>query len=161
MKDENELLPCTEPSDFVEDSGICEDIVLDNEPVSDADPVEVESIPIPDDLELICARERAEREYDEFKSLFPELSLTALPDQVVSDVRSGLPLCAACALYERRRAALLADAGRVNTENRERSFPLQSGVESCHFTRDEVKSMTPADVRTNYKKIIESMYHWN
>ncbi len=123
---------------------------------------EVESQPIPDDFELICARERADREYDEFRSLFPDMSLTSLPDRVVEDVRAGMPLCAACALYERRRAAELAEAERANAENRERSFTLRSdGGNDSYFTPDEVKEMSSAEVRSNYKRIIESMNHWN
>ncbi len=134
---------------------------LEPSEVPNAETAEVEHPPIPDDFELICARERADREYDEFKSLFPDMSLAELPDGVLDDIRSGMPLCAACALYERRRAVALADAERANSENRERSFVLHTGGRNeAYFTSDEVKEMSSAEVRTNYKKIIESMNHW-
>ncbi len=148
-----------------------ENVVTAEEVASDVETVELrtepetaeaEIQPIPDDLELICARERADREYDEFKSLFPEMSVSDLPDSVRESVRAGIPLCAACALYERRRAAALAEAERANAENRERSFALHSdGGNGSYFTPDEVKEMSSAEVRKNYKRIIESMNHWN
>ncbi len=118
--------------------------------------------PLPDDYELLCARERADREYDEFRSLFPEMKLTELPDSVRESVRSGVPLCAACALYELRRARAVEAAAAVNAANSDLSFALEkSSAADGYFSPEEVREMSPSEVRTNYKKIIESMNHWN
>ncbi len=149
MPNENENDVLTEETETV-------DATLDSESV------ELETAPISDELELIRARERADREYDEFTQLFPEMSLSELPDSVVEGVQSGLTLCAACALYERRRDRALVEAERANDENRERSFVLHSdGGNDPYFSQDEVREMSPGEVHKNYKKIIESMNHWN
>ena len=45
--------------------------------------------------------DRMTRECEEFESYFPEVSLRTLPDEVWGQVRAGVPLAAAYALYER------------------------------------------------------------
>lgn len=119
-------------------------------------------VPLPDAYELLCAQERAAREYDEFCSLFPKMTLSELPDSVRDSVREGVPLLAAAALYELRRLRADEAAAAANAANSELSFTLEKGgVTDVFFSPEEVREMSPSEVRTNYKKIIESMNHWN
>lgn len=106
--------------------------------------------------------EAAEAEYSEFISLFPKMKLCELPDQVINDITAGVPLVAACALYERRREALRSVAAAVNEKNREAAFAIAgNGTQHGEFTPEQVKSMSNAEIKTHYKSIIESMKHWN
>lgn len=122
----------------------------------------VEPTPLPDNYELLCARERADREYDEFRSLFPQMTLSELPDSVRDSVREGVPLLAAAALYELRRIRAAEAAAAANAANTELSFALEKrGDADVFFSPEEVREMSASEVRSNYKKIIESMNHWN
>ena len=122
----------------------------------------VEPTPLPDNYELLCARERADREYDEFRSLFPQMTLSELPDSVRDSVREGVPLLAAAALYELRRIRAAEAAAAANAANSELSFALEKrGDADVFFSPEEVREMSASEVRSNYKKIIESMNHWN
>lgn len=105
-------------------------------------------------------RARMESEYEEFRTLFPDASLTALPDAVWQDVAAGSSLAAAFALFERRRAHTLALAVESNARNQQRSAGALHGTDSGDLTPAEVRAMTPLEVRTNYEKIMRSMQKW-
>lgn len=113
-------------------------------------------------LDSLIREERISNEYAEFKSLFPGVSVSELPDSVLSSVKNGVPLSAAYALYERRRAMSESVASGVNQKNRELSFAVKNGKTSeIYFSPDEVRQMSPSEVKANYSKIIDSMSHWN
>lgn len=106
--------------------------------------------------------ESSAAEYAEFCRLFPGVSLSSLPDEVAASVNAGVPLSAAYALYDRRRAVSAAAAETVNSKNRELSFAVKrNDTQDGYFSPDEVREMSAADVRANYGRIIESMSHWH
>lgn len=108
------------------------------------------------------AAERMEREIGEFSRLFPTADLNGLPDTVCNDVRAGVPLAAAYALYEKRREAQQIAAQKQNELNRELSTgPVGKRPDDSFFTPDEVRAMSRGEVRANYSKILESMKKWN
>ena len=115
--------------------------------------------------ERIAEREatyrRLERECAEFRELYPETPLSALPDKVWADVQAGVPMAAAFALAERKRMILEAEAERVNRENKKNAPEGLSGSEEVYYSPAEVKAMTQEQVRKNYEKIIQSMEKWN
>lgn len=114
-----------------------------------------------DPLERLYDQEKASHEYSEFCSLFPGVTLDSLPDTVCDDIRAGIPLSAAYALYERRRDRDAELAATVNGRNAAKSFKLtKSGSDDSYFSFDEVKQMSQHEVRTNYDKILLSMRHW-
>ncbi len=49
----------------------------------------------------------------------------------------------------------------VNRANRESSAGSVRGVQSDYFSYNEVKEMTPAQVRKNFSRIVDSMGKWN
>ena len=50
----------------------------------------------------------------------------------------------------------------INEKNRERSFAVKKNFSSdSYFSPTEVKEMSPAEVKANYNKIIDSMSHWH
>ena len=112
-------------------------------------------------LNSLIREERISNEYEEFKSLFPGVSVSALPDSVLSSVRGGVPLSAAYALYERRKAVSESIASDINQKNRELSFAVKNGSAEAYFSPSEVRQMSAAEVKANYSKIIDSMSHWN
>ena len=103
---------------------------------------------------------RREAEFAEFRSLYPDLPLSALPDSVWEDVSRGIPLSAAVALSERRRELTQKQAEEANRKNRHREGGEIGNPTSGYFSAREVRAMTPKEVRENYKKIMLSMPKW-
>jgi len=106
------------------------------------------------------ALERMGAECAEFCELYPEQSPTDLPDEVWENMHRGIPLAAAFALYERRRSRVEEAAKLLNAKNRDRS---SGGVEASaggYLSPDEVRAMSPSEVRANYESILLSMQKW-
>ena len=100
-------------------------------------------------------------ECEEFHTLYPQTPLSALPDSVWQDVKQGVPLAAAYALAERRRAYTEALANSKNEQNKKCSTGALSATENEYFTPGEVRAMTQGEVRANYQKIMLSMQTWH
>ena len=49
----------------------------------------------------------------------------------------------------------------INRANRESSAGSVRGSQSDYFSYNEVKEMTPAQVRKNFSRIVDSMGKWN
>lgn len=104
---------------------------------------------------------RVGRDYEEFRTLYPNVNVSDLPDSVWKDVRCGIPIAAAYALAEQRRRRIEEQARAANLANAERSSgPMLSG-EPEFFSPADVRAMTRDEVRHNYQKIIQSMKKWN
>ena len=105
--------------------------------------------------------ERASAECAEFIRLYPGVSLSEIPASVWEMARGGVPLAAAYAYGEvirRQKEAEIADADR---RAREASSGSLSGGGEEFYSPDEVRRMSPEEVRANYKKITESMKKWH
>ena len=106
--------------------------------------------------------ERIFAQIREFATVFPKRAVSSITDEVWDRVRDGVPLAAAYALYEKQREASENYAREVNERNASRSAgAISSSPESGYYSPSEVKSMTPGEVRKNYRLIIESMKKWN
>lgn len=103
---------------------------------------------------------RQEAEFFEFRSLYPGVPLSSLPDAVWDDVRRGIPLTAAFALSERRRVLAEKQAAEANRKNGDRDYGAVSGSASGFLSAREVRAMSPAEVRENYTEIMLSMPKW-
>ncbi len=108
------------------------------------------------------ALEKMSREFGEFSEIFPTTDIKSLPDSVWEEVKAGIPLAAAYALYEKKCAIRAEAANNANLKN----SALSSGaigreVTENFYTPDEVRAMSRAEVKKNYSKIIESMKKWN
>lgn len=113
--------------------------------------------------ELREARKAAERIRDEcveFGALYPDVPLRTIPDDVWEDIRRGIPIAAAYALSERRRAYTEQIADAVNKQNASRSSGAVGGEAPSFYSANEVRAMSPAEVRENYRKILLSMPKW-
>ena len=132
---------------------------LTQEEDSEAEIVETEGSN--DRLEALKKHESIAEEYKEFSELFPGVSIGSLPDSVNESVRSGVPLSAAYALYHYKKEVAEAAASAINEKNRKRSFAVKKNdLSDSYFSPSEVKEMSPAEVKANYSKIIDSMSHW-
>lgn len=106
--------------------------------------------------------ERVLEEIGEFTELFPKKSLESVPEEVWDKVKSGVPLAAAYALYEKKAEAQAAFTEEVNRKNAERSSgAVGREVGSIYYSPSEVRKMSAAEVKKNYAIIIESMKKWN
>lgn len=104
---------------------------------------------------------RMGQECEEFRELYPEVALSALPDAVWADVRRGIPIAAAYALNERKQALTAQKAATYNQSNALRSSGALSPTESDYFSPEAVRAMTQKEVRANYQKIMRSMQKWH
>lgn len=100
-------------------------------------------------------------EFEDFSVLYPDTSLSEIPDEVWSDVKKGIPLAASFALLQKRQAKLEEIAEDTNRRNRSRSSGSLESPDNDYFSPDEVRSMSREDVRKNYSKIMSSMSKWH
>lgn len=154
MPEENVIIP-TENEDCSEIQDCSDETPADVTP--EVTPLEVEEL---DRLEELRMRQSIDAEYLEFARLFPGTDVSSLPDSVCESVRAGVPLAAAYALYEKKKSFESFAAHEKNSKNAALSFPISENGTEKYFSPDEVKSMSRDEVRTNYKRIIESMRHW-
>ncbi len=105
---------------------------------------------------------RLDVECAEFSSLYPDVSITSLPDSVWQSVKKGVPISAAYALEVRRAEVKAQKARTVNRDNSQMSSgALGNDNRNDFFSPAEVRAMSAAEVRANYTKIIESMSKWH
>ena len=105
---------------------------------------------------------RMQAELGEFSKVFPDIGLETIPAEVWSSVKSGVPLAAAYALYEKKAAAYQKLTQSVNAKNSEQSSgAIGKESDSIYYSPSEVRKMSPAEVRAKYNIIIESMKKWN
>ena len=102
-----------------------------------------------------------DREYTEFSALFPDVSVSSLPDEVWQDVAHGASLAAAYALAEKKRAVAHQRASDSNTSNRSRSAGAVQTTQNHEFSPAEVRAMSSQEVRANLPKIMRSMQKWH
>ena len=95
---------------------------------------------------------------EEFTRDFPEVDLKSIPDEVFDGMRSGNSLASSYALYKIR-------ADRISEQNQKNAYRssgrIGKSAASEYFSADEVRKMSPSEVKANYTKIIESMKKWN
>lgn len=102
------------------------------------------------------------RDRTELCRLFPEADPDDLPEEVAEAHANGIPLVAAYALYEKQNAARARQYEAINRRNAERASGRAGvGTSEEYFTPDEVRRMSPSEVRAHFKTIRESMKKWN
>lgn len=107
-------------------------------------------------------RERMMEQLGEFSEVYPEMTLESIPTEVWNSVRGGVPLAAAYALYEKKTSVHAEFAKEVNSRNAERSSGSVGRESDClYYSPDEVRLMSPKEVKEKYNIIIESMKKWN
>ena len=108
--------------------------------------------------------ERTAREisagWREFTELYPDAYLASLPDSFNADIERGIPPAAAYALEMRRREVRRAQIEKADRRGREMSSGRVSGKEDGLYSPDEVRAMSPAEVKSNMEKIRRSMKSW-
>ena len=138
-----------------------EALAADSEPASELERLRGELNRLRSDMEAQRrAYERMGAECAEFCELYPDRSPSDLPDEVFESMRQGIPLAAAFALYERRRTRIEEAARLQDEKNRSRSTGGVETTKGGYLSPDEVRSMTPSEVKANYQSILLSMQKW-
>lgn len=107
-------------------------------------------------------QEAITKQLSEFSELFPDISVKAIPDEVWEEVKIGNSLAAAYSLYERRITEAARRIERINAQNAERAAGAAGkNMTQEFFSVDDVRKMSPSEVRANYAKIRRSMEKWN
>ncbi|MGI6717454.1 MAG: hypothetical protein ACOX3X_09815 [Eubacteriales bacterium] len=104
----------------------------------------------------------------DFLQNFPGVSPEDVPEEVWNEVKEGVSLSHAFALWKvksQNKAASEAEgeqaANELNAKNTTRSLPVETErAEILDFTREDVEKMSPSAVKSNYKKILNSMKKW-
>ena len=105
---------------------------------------------------------RIHNELAEFEEYFPEVELSSIPDDVWEKVKGGTSLSASYSLFKRKEELKNKKICDINEKNRKMSAGSIVGGDGEKFVSPaEVKRMTPAQVKVNYDRIVESMRHWN
>ncbi len=94
----------------------------------------------------------------EFCENFPDVDVRKIPDEVFDGMKEGNSLSSSYALYK-------VKADRIAEQNQKNAYRSTGRIgktsSSEYFSADEVKKMSPSEVKANYTKIIESMKKWN
>lgn len=108
------------------------------------------------------ANSRMLAELSEFEEYFPEVDIHQIPSEVWEKVRNGASLSASYALNLKKIEIERKKVSDFNEKNRRMSAgSLMQGEGEKYYSPSEVKKMTPAQVKTHYDDIVESMRHWN
>ena len=100
-----------------------------------------------------------EEEWAQFHQMFPEIKRNSIPSHVLKCAQDGMPIYAAYAVHahivaqERQRAQLAQEENhRKSTGNVGRE-----SLGEREFTSDEIRRMSPPEVKRNYVLIIRSL----
>ncbi len=108
--------------------------------------------------------ERTAREisagWREFSELYPEADISSLPDSFNAAIERGIPPAAAYALELRRREVTKARIEAADRRARELSAGKLQPTEDSLYSPEEVRAMSPSEVRKNIEKIRRSMKSW-
>ena len=108
------------------------------------------------------ANSRMLNELTEFSEYFPDVDIHNIPNEVWEQVKNGTSISAAFALNLRKMELEKKKVSDFNDKNRRMSAgSLLGGEGEKYYSPAEVKRMTPAQVKSHYDDIIESMRHWN
>ena len=108
------------------------------------------------------SQEKMLGQLSDFVELFPSVNIDSIPESVWNSVKSGTSLAAAYALYEKRVAAENMRIEKINSLNSLKSAGAAGKNTAAEFfTPDDVRKMSPAEVRANFSKIKKSMTKWN
>ena len=107
-------------------------------------------------------QEAIAKQINEFSELFPDVSVRSIPDEVWDSVKQGNSLAAAYSVYERRIAEAARRIELINQKNAEKAAGVAGkNLTQEFFSADDVRKMSPSEVRANYAKIRRSMEKWN
>ena len=107
-------------------------------------------------------QEAIAKQLNEFSELFPDVAVRSIPDEVWEDVKSGNSLAASYSIYERRITEAARRIELINQKNAQRSAGAAGkNLTQEFFSADDVRKMSPSEVRANYAKIRRSMEKWN
>lgn len=107
-------------------------------------------------------QEKIAEQINEFSELFPETAIKTVPDEVWESVKKGNSLAASYAMYEKRITEAAKRIEQINAKNAERAAGVAGKNSSSeYFSADEVRKMSPSEVRANFAKIRRSMETWN
>ena len=107
-------------------------------------------------------QEAIAKQINEFSDLFPDVSVRSIPDEVWDSVKQGNSLAAAYSVYERRITEAARRIELINQKNAEKAAGVAGkNLTQEFFSADDVRKMSPSEVRANYAKIRRSMEKWN
>lgn len=149
--------------------------IMTDEPISEGitdtpeEPASSDTQNLESELDILRRRvevaERTAREisagWREFSELYPEADISSLPDSFNNAIERGIPPAAAYALEMRRREVTRLRIEAADRRSRELSAGKVQSTEDSLYSPEEVRAMTPSEVRNNIEKIRRSMKSWH
>lgn len=104
-----------------------------------------------------------EADISQFHTLFPQVKVEQIPQEVWQQVEAGESLTGSYAVYFVKKMREEERIARVNAENEKAAPPRirHDGADEGYFSPEAVKGMSREEVRRNYQEILRSMDHWN
>lgn len=149
-----------------EEEGLSDSAVEDKESDDELLTLKAEIDALKQELQLRDEREKASArmlsELSEFGDYFPEVDIYSIPEEIWNQVKNGASLSASYALNLRKIEIERKRVNDLNEKNRRMSTgAIAFGEGEKYYSPNEVKKMTPAQVKSHYDEIVESMRHWN
>ena len=108
--------------------------------------------------------ERTAREisagWRELSELYPDADISSLPNSFTNAVERGIPPAAAYALEMRRREVERAKIEEAAERSRKMSAGKIKSADDKLYSPEEVRAMSPSEVKNNIEKIRRSMKSW-
>lgn len=107
-------------------------------------------------------KENLEAEFKKLVEIFPEFNADDVPDEVFEKCEDGRGLAAEYALWYITEEKKKGEQKKKEEENSKSAPPnVKEASEPTYFTPEQVKNMSKAEIRKNYKAIMDSMEKWN
>ncbi len=103
---------------------------------------------------------RFHQESSQLALLYPEVSPASLPDAVWEDIKLGVPMAAAYALFLRKEEQKAASAAAYHRQNSRRSPGGMTPSREEFYSPAEVRAMSREEVKRHYHSIMKSMEAW-
>lgn len=100
-------------------------------------------------------------EIQRFRKAFPDVAAEDIPQSVWEDMRNGIPLTYAYAMFLQANGKDTDYADEVNARNSSSATPpVSEGADEGELSMEEVESMSPAAVKSNFPRILRSIGKW-
>lgn len=119
---------------------------------------------------FLTFEEQIERDFKDFETIYPNVSKNSLLSdenlRIFAEGKENKQFSVIYAKYIRvaqniaEQAILQEKARKANADSASGSLSSSQGAKSSYFTREQVKAMSPSEIKKNYELIRQSQQNW-
>ena len=119
---------------------------------------------------VLTFEEQIERDFKDFEAIYPNVSKSSLLTdeslRLFAEGKENKQFSFIYAKYLRlaqniaEQAILQEKARKANADSASGSLSSSQGAKSSYFTREQVKAMSPSEIKKNYELIRQSQQNW-